>query len=306
MLREAVLARVRARPAAGAAGAARARAHRQLVQGSRPLSPRDRPRARRAARGITWCADLLRGVSNFASCKDNYIANGRERRDPGTSGLAVVVSQIRFATRAKSFRAPSRAVHVRSRADRAARRQPGALYPLTGTEAIIGRDPEAAMPLLDSSLSRQHARILRTDIAYTVEDLGSTNGTYVDGKRVEGSSRSRTAAASISARARCCISGSRQGRARGRARDVRADVARSADRRVQPPPPAGALWSRPRSRSATHAAVADPARHRSLQAHQRQARPCGGRRGAALVANALTELRARKTCSRATAARSSR
>jgi diguanylate cyclase (GGDEF)-like protein len=61
----------------------------------------------------------------------------------------------------------------------------GALYPLSGTEAIIGRDPEAVVPLVDSSLSRQHARIIRTDNTYTIEDLGSTNGTYVDGKRVD-------------------------------------------------------------------------------------------------------------------------
>ena len=40
------------------------------------------------------------------------------------------------------------------------------------------------MALSESSLSRQHARIVRSENTYTVEDLGSTNGTFVDGKRV--------------------------------------------------------------------------------------------------------------------------
>jgi two-component system cell cycle response regulator len=61
----------------------------------------------------------------------------------------------------------------------------GALYPLQGTESIIGRDPEVCVPLPDTNLSRQHARIVRTDNVYTIEDLGSTNGTFVDGERVE-------------------------------------------------------------------------------------------------------------------------
>jgi diguanylate cyclase (GGDEF)-like protein len=63
---------------------------------------------------------------------------------------------------------------------------PGALFPLNSDEIIIGRDAEVAISLPDHSLSRQHARVLRRDNIYMIEDLGSTNGTFVDGTRIAG------------------------------------------------------------------------------------------------------------------------
>jgi diguanylate cyclase (GGDEF)-like protein len=62
---------------------------------------------------------------------------------------------------------------------------PGALF-LLRAESIIGRDPDVTISLPEHSLSRQHARIVRTGSAYTIEDLGSTNGTFVDGVRIAG------------------------------------------------------------------------------------------------------------------------
>lgn len=47
---------------------------------------------------------------------------------------------------------------------------------------LIGRDPKTADYLLpDDSVSRKHARITPTKTGFTIEDLGSSNGTYVDG-----------------------------------------------------------------------------------------------------------------------------
>ncbi|HKP62911.1 MAG TPA: GGDEF domain-containing protein [Polyangiales bacterium] len=63
---------------------------------------------------------------------------------------------------------------------------PGALFPLRGEEIIIGRDPDLAITLPEHSLSRRHARVRRLGSAYMVEDLGSTNGTFVDGERISG------------------------------------------------------------------------------------------------------------------------
>jgi two-component system cell cycle response regulator len=63
---------------------------------------------------------------------------------------------------------------------------PGALFTLQAGATIIGRDPDAAISLPDHSLSRQHARITSAGGAYTIEDLGSTNGTFVDGARIAG------------------------------------------------------------------------------------------------------------------------
>ena len=49
---------------------------------------------------------------------------------------------------------------------------------------VIGRASECSLSLPHPSVSRQHCRILRQDDAYVIEDLGSTNQTYLNGKPV--------------------------------------------------------------------------------------------------------------------------
>jgi diguanylate cyclase (GGDEF)-like protein len=51
---------------------------------------------------------------------------------------------------------------------------------------LLGRNPRAHVPLEDDQASRNHARILKRGAGYEIEDLGSTNGTYVGGVRVTG------------------------------------------------------------------------------------------------------------------------
>jgi diguanylate cyclase (GGDEF)-like protein len=51
-------------------------------------------------------------------------------------------------------------------------------------QTVIGRDPEVGFAIEDERLSRRHACIVRAGACYFIEDLGSTNGTFVDGKRV--------------------------------------------------------------------------------------------------------------------------
>lgn len=63
---------------------------------------------------------------------------------------------------------------------------PGALYTLDGPESVIGRNPDLAVAIPDDTLSRRHARIQRLGKAFAINDLGSKNGTFVDGKRVQG------------------------------------------------------------------------------------------------------------------------
>jgi pSer/pThr/pTyr-binding forkhead associated (FHA) protein len=48
----------------------------------------------------------------------------------------------------------------------------------------IGRDPSNEMVISDSQASRFHARITMTPNGYVIEDLGSANGTYVNGHRI--------------------------------------------------------------------------------------------------------------------------
>jgi ABC-type multidrug transport system ATPase subunit/predicted component of type VI protein secretion system len=55
-----------------------------------------------------------------------------------------------------------------------------------GNSMEIGRDPQCDIPLDFPMVSWRHARLTRTENGILVEDLGSRNGTYVDGVRVSG------------------------------------------------------------------------------------------------------------------------
>jgi pSer/pThr/pTyr-binding forkhead associated (FHA) protein len=62
----------------------------------------------------------------------------------------------------------------------------GGEYPLgEGQEIVIGRSSELDMVLVEEMVSRKHARIALSDGVITIEDLGSTNGTFVNGEKVE-------------------------------------------------------------------------------------------------------------------------
>lgn len=59
----------------------------------------------------------------------------------------------------------------------------GRSFPLAGT-ATVGRAAECVLHLDDAGLSRQHARLIPGPDGVQVEDLGSTNGTFVNGRRI--------------------------------------------------------------------------------------------------------------------------
>ena len=50
----------------------------------------------------------------------------------------------------------------------------------------IGRDPMAEITINDPEVSRRHARLIGTLSGYRIQDLGSTNGTFVDDIRLGG------------------------------------------------------------------------------------------------------------------------
>lgn len=57
-------------------------------------------------------------------------------------------------------------------------------FPLAEGENIIGRDPRCPIWLDASGVSRRHARITMSGHQATLEDLDSSNGTFVRGRRV--------------------------------------------------------------------------------------------------------------------------
>lgn len=62
----------------------------------------------------------------------------------------------------------------------------GKRYPLTETQNVVGRSPTVQIIINEASVSRQHARFVLVGDNVAVEDMGSSNGTFVNDVRTEG------------------------------------------------------------------------------------------------------------------------
>lgn len=62
----------------------------------------------------------------------------------------------------------------------------GKVYDLEKNELFIGRDLNNDIVINDPEVSRRHARLILQGKTYVLEDLGSTNGTVVNGQRLSG------------------------------------------------------------------------------------------------------------------------
>jgi pSer/pThr/pTyr-binding forkhead associated (FHA) protein len=56
---------------------------------------------------------------------------------------------------------------------------------LTGDQFTIGRKTDNDLPIEDHTVSSRHAKLVRVQSVYFIEDLNSTNGTAVNGKSIE-------------------------------------------------------------------------------------------------------------------------
>jgi pSer/pThr/pTyr-binding forkhead associated (FHA) protein len=61
---------------------------------------------------------------------------------------------------------------------------PGQEYPLSRLPVVIGRLPGVDILVEDTRISRQHARLSQREDQIQIEDLGSSNGTFVNGERI--------------------------------------------------------------------------------------------------------------------------
>jgi pSer/pThr/pTyr-binding forkhead associated (FHA) protein len=61
----------------------------------------------------------------------------------------------------------------------------GARFLLDANVTTVGRHPDADIFLDDVTVSRRHSEFLRHGRDFQVKDLGSLNGTYLDGTRID-------------------------------------------------------------------------------------------------------------------------
>jgi pSer/pThr/pTyr-binding forkhead associated (FHA) protein len=66
----------------------------------------------------------------------------------------------------------------------------GTKFTLDGDVVTVGRHPQSDIFLNDITVSRRHAELRRSGTKYSVADLGSLNGTYVNRSRVDSSNLS--------------------------------------------------------------------------------------------------------------------
>lgn len=64
--------------------------------------------------------------------------------------------------------------------------KPNQVFELTKDVYTAGREAGNDIAIEDTQISRHHARLSRQGNSFVVEDLGSTNGTFVNGRRVTG------------------------------------------------------------------------------------------------------------------------
>lgn len=111
-------------------------------------------------------ADFVRGLPDLVLVEIEGSEGGKDQ-DP------VVTAQMN-----------TKALRSQSLATREAR-----VFPLGGADGValpatVGRVATCGLLVEHSSVSKQHARLERAEGGLVVEDLGSTNGTFVNGQRV--------------------------------------------------------------------------------------------------------------------------
>jgi DNA-binding NtrC family response regulator len=95
--------------------------------------------------------------------------------------MAKVLETVRAGLKLPPVRRQIRRLFVLKSADASA---VGRTYHLEGGTLVLGRVVEGRGQIEDSSISREHVRVVPGAAGHVIEDLGSTNGTYLNGRRL--------------------------------------------------------------------------------------------------------------------------
>lgn len=98
--------------------------------------------------------------------------------------LAQVVLLLRRDLRGASAQRSDRHGRLRVVESGASNLSKGDALTLLGVNSL-GRSPESSLPVFDDSVSGDHLLLSYDSGAWKAEDLGSTNGTYINGQRLQ-------------------------------------------------------------------------------------------------------------------------
>src|SRR4051812_20275029 len=115
----------------------------------------------------------------------NALRDLRGRRDAASEGVAGGSIWIGEATGLHSLADDGADLHPQLVVERAPGHMPGLAYDI-GDGAIMGRGDGAEIRLEDPFASSRHARLIRQGSIVVLEDLGSTNGTYLNEELLQG------------------------------------------------------------------------------------------------------------------------
>jgi hypothetical protein len=125
----------------------------------------------------------LRGPGRVEVVPDDDVAPGRYeiagKVDPGA--VSPPARQPSDAPAPATSPAPAAAQPRTSVTTATLRDDTGHTHALSGSRMTVGRDPSCDIVLSDSTVSREHAALVRRGDTWWVLDLGSTNGTRVAG-----------------------------------------------------------------------------------------------------------------------------
>jgi hypothetical protein len=118
-------------------------------------------------------------IAAIGVVRTDLLGGSTQRRPRGSRANRVIVAPAPRAARpGRAGRGQPRTLVVTAGALK------GTSLDLTGQQITLGRANDATLVLNDDYASSRHARIFPQDGQWIVEDLGSTNGTYLDRQKV--------------------------------------------------------------------------------------------------------------------------
>ncbi|NLS10805.1 DUF3662 and FHA domain-containing protein [Nesterenkonia sp. MY13] len=135
------------------------------------------------------CEEIIRhaesqGYTLLGPVKTTFVKNTELKR-----GQMSIETQTDRGTDPKApAAAPSRprrqAPAAPARSATASLEYQGNTYPLDGSTTVVGRSSTADITISDTGISRQHLELSMRSSGWIARDLGSTNGSYVDGQEL--------------------------------------------------------------------------------------------------------------------------